>query len=76
MSSSLVGRPGFWNFSLKGHKKVVKEILVENVYMYKESCLVERPDALPINRPNCMSFQDVGLFFFIDLLATNISFVL
>lgn len=51
---------------MKGHKKVVKKEILgdDHVFMYKELRLVERPDALPANRPNYMLLQDMGLKLF------------
>lgn len=41
------------DFSLMGTQKTIKEVLVQHVYMHKELSLSERPEGLPLHRPNC-----------------------
>ena len=41
------------DFRLLGTQKVVREVLVQHVYMHKELSFATWPEELPLCRPNC-----------------------
>ena len=51
------------DFKLANNQKIVKEVLIQHVYMHQELRLDERPQNLPLHRPNCkfFSFNDLSM---------------
>ena len=59
------------DFKLKENNKVVKEVLVQHVYMHKELTLTEWPQNLPIHRPNCKFLQFLVYYFWNFKISKN-----